>query len=163
MAENKKGFVLYADEIETNYNILYNVKYCFSDAYGISYLTTDRYHRISKALSYLRRVKEITGDEYHLIRRLFEIQHNNLKRIKDLEYEEPRLIAQKFIGKSKIRNFIFKRDNYECLRCLSKDNLTIDHIIPINRKGENILSNLQTLCKSCNSTKGINIIDYRYG
>lgn len=152
---------LFMSDIETNYNILYNVKYSFSDAYGISYLTTDRYHRISEALSYLRRVKEIEGHEYHIIRRLFERQHNNLRRVKDLEAQEPRLIAQKFIGKAKIRNFIFKRDKNKCLCCGGVDKLEIDHIIPISRGGENKIGNLQTLCKNCNSRKRDNFKDYR--
>lgn len=41
-----------------------------------------------------------------------------------------------------------------CLKCGSTDNLSIDHIVPISRGGSNYFSNLQVLCRSCNSGKG---------
>lgn len=49
---------------------------------------------------------------------------------------------------------VFARDGYKCLFCGSTDNLAADHIIPKSKGGGNELSNLQTLCKSCNSKKG---------
>ena len=55
----------------------------------------------------------------------------------------------------KIRNRIFKRDDYKCKICGSKDNLIIDHIIPFSKGGITEIDNLQTLCKNCNSKKGI--------
>jgi len=41
-----------------------------------------------------------------------------------------------------------------CLCCNKKRKLTIDHVIPLSRGGGNYISNIQPLCKSCNSTKG---------
>ena len=38
---------------------------------------------------------------------------------------------------------------------------SIDHIVPLSRDGDNIVQNLQILCRSCNSKKFINIYDYR--
>jgi len=52
------------------------------------------------------------------------------------------------------RNRIFKRDGYECAYCGSKKSLTIDHIIPKSRGGENSWTNLITCCSSCNRYKG---------
>ncbi len=60
----------------------------------------------------------------------------------------------------KDRDRLFKRDEV-CLKCGTDKKLTIDHVIPISKKGSNDFSNLQTLCKKCNSLKGSEIVDYR--
>lgn len=43
-----------------------------------------------------------------------------------------------------------------CVSCGSTDNLSVDHIIALHSGGNNDISNLQILCVSCNSKKGIN-------
>lgn len=48
-----------------------------------------------------------------------------------------------------------------CLRCGSLDGVTKDHIRPLSRGGGNDISNLQPLCKKCNSWKGTKEIDFR--
>src|SRR6266567_3313875 len=53
-----------------------------------------------------------------------------------------------------LRQQILERDNYTCQHCSAKDNLTIDHIIPVLHGGETETDNLQVLCQSCNSRKG---------
>jgi hypothetical protein len=53
------------------------------------------------------------------------------------------------------RENVFKRDNYECVYCghsLRRD-LTLDHVIPQSKGGENTWENLVTACKRCNSQK----------
>ena len=52
------------------------------------------------------------------------------------------------------RTLIYKRDNYECQYCGTKKNLTIDHIIPRSRGGNNSWENLVACCVSCNLKKG---------
>tara|TARA_R110000803_G_scaffold132570_2_gene199800 strand:+ start:450 stop:899 length:450 start_codon:yes stop_codon:yes gene_type:complete len=143
------------------FNNLHTVVYDFNEYYGLSFLTHDRYNKVSDSLSYLRSIKEINGEEYRIINNMFKHQYNNLFKIKEFIKQQPRRHAQLFIGKKKIRSFIFKRDNYKCLRCGSVDGLSLDHIKAINNGGENKLSNLQTLCKSCNSWKSTNYIDFR--
>lgn len=71
-----------------------------------------------------------------------------------LTYEHRRYLASQYIRKSDIRKAVMESDNYKCNWCGSTDNLTIDHIKPVVKGGEDCLSNLQTLCKSCNSSKG---------
>ena len=48
---------------------------------------------------------------------------------------------------------LFKRYNYKCALCYSREDLTIDHIIPLIKGGTNDLSNLQILCRHCNLRK----------
>ena len=49
---------------------------------------------------------------------------------------------------------IFIRDKYECQYCGSKENLEIDHIIPLSQGGTNEDDNLITSCHRCNNLKG---------
>ena len=53
-----------------------------------------------------------------------------------------------------IRKLIFIRDNYCCVKCGSKKNLEIHHIVP-HAKGSSRLENLQLLCQDCNRRKGV--------
>lgn len=56
---------------------------------------------------------------------------------------------------------IIERDGGQCLRCGSCDDLTVDHIIPLDAMSEEDIedglptdpSNLQTLCRRCNGRK----------
>lgn len=48
-----------------------------------------------------------------------------------------------------------------CLCCKEKKKLTADHIIPLVKNGTNYIENIQPLCRSCNSKKHTEIIDYR--
>lgn len=59
------------------------------------------------------------------------------------------------------RKIVFDRDNNSCLKCNIKDGLSIDHIKPLAKGGDNSIGNLQTLCAKCNSSKGDAAKDYR--
>jgi len=49
-----------------------------------------------------------------------------------------------------------------CLGCGRDDvQLTADHIVPVSKGGTSDISNIQPLCKSCNSSKHDKTIDYR--
>jgi hypothetical protein len=49
---------------------------------------------------------------------------------------------------------VWVRDNFTCKHCGSRRDLSVDHIIAESKGGPMELSNLQTLCRSCNSRKG---------
>ena len=54
--------------------------------------------------------------------------------------------------------------NYTCVRCLCDCydlGLVKDHITPIYQGGSNGLDNIQPLCRTCNSSKGPESIDFR--
>ncbi|WP_278523477.1 HNH endonuclease [Methanobrevibacter arboriphilus] len=90
------------------------------------------------------------------------------KVIRELEEENKQLywINHKLqtnympVSKKK-RNKIFKRDGYQCLKCGTRKDLTIDHITPRSKGGSNELKNLQTLCRNCNIKKGIEEENYK--
>jgi 5-methylcytosine-specific restriction endonuclease McrA len=44
--------------------------------------------------------------------------------------------------------------------CNRRENLTIDHIVPLSKGGSDHISNLQLLCRACNLAKGARHIDY---
>lgn len=54
-----------------------------------------------------------------------------------------------------------ERANNICLKCGLTAKLTVDHVVPLSKGGNNFIENLQPLCKPCNSSKNKKEIDYR--
>jgi 5-methylcytosine-specific restriction endonuclease McrA len=54
---------------------------------------------------------------------------------------------------SKIKRQILERDGHKCVKCGSKWRPCVDHIVSIAAGGTSDPSNLQTLCRSCNTAK----------
>lgn len=50
-----------------------------------------------------------------------------------------------------------------CLRCRQKTALSIDHVMPMSRGGDNTIDNVQPLCRYCNMSKNDTYADYRTG
>jgi 5-methylcytosine-specific restriction endonuclease McrA len=48
---------------------------------------------------------------------------------------------------------IFRRDGHKCVYCGTNKNLTIDHVLPKSRGGDNSWKNLVTCCGICNLKK----------
>lgn len=64
---------------------------------------------------------------------------------------------------NKMRFSIYERDGYRCKCChrqFEENELEIDHIKAIAEGGKSIETNLQTLCRDCNRTKGSRHIRY---
>lgn len=51
------------------------------------------------------------------------------------------------------RWIVWERDDFRCRECGSRRYLAVDHIHPVALGGTDELSNLQTLCRPCNSRK----------
>lgn len=72
------------------------------------------------------------------------------------KYNETAKRERKLINYT-LREEVLKRDGYKCCVCgkTEKDGvrLEIDHIIPVSKGGQSTISNLQTLCSSCNAKK----------
>lgn len=93
---------------------------------------------------------------------------NAKKAIKLLIKNKAELISEKvirllnfiYLPISRIRNTkpsrraIHQRDRNRCGYCGSTRNLTIDHIIPTSRGGENSWCNMICSCMKCNTHKG---------
>ncbi len=53
------------------------------------------------------------------------------------------------------RKRVLLRDKRRCVKCGSGENLEIDHVVPLAKRGSNRLENLQLLCQICNRRKGV--------
>ena len=52
------------------------------------------------------------------------------------------------------RAMIYKRDNNTCQYCGATTRLTVDHVIPRCRGGQDTWENLVVACSTCNTKKG---------
>lgn len=83
-----------------------------------------------------------------------ELQEKRIKRFNDGESDAHKMRREYNNMRDILLLTLAERDGLYCRLCKSTDHITIDHIIPIANGGINTLSNLQILCKSCNSRKG---------
>lgn len=70
----------------------------------------------------------------------------------------PRKYTKQKIG-NKLRFQVYERDGFRCVTCGVQKNLTLDHIKPESKGGDTSFENLQTMCKSCNSSKGVRCVE----
>ena len=73
-------------------------------------------------------------------------------------YSDPanwtRVTPKKKVIKHDLRRRVFERNAYRCVHCTTHLDLCVDHIKPESKGGTLAFDNLQTLCRSCNSSKG---------
>lgn len=85
------------------------------------------------------------------------------QRFADLfdEAHGPRPVTNQPAGRppipSRVRKAVYERDEYRCRRCGTHKDLSIDHIHPYSLGGSDHPDNLQTLCLSCNCSKGARV------
>lgn len=70
-----------------------------------------------------------------------------------------KLPYEKLMQNRPSRAMIYKRDGHKCQYCGSTKELTIDHIIPRSRGGEDSWENLVVACMSCNTRKGDKLLE----
>ncbi len=56
-----------------------------------------------------------------------------------------------------VRIFVWRRDQGRCVMCGSQERIEFDHIIPLEKGGNNTTRNIQILCETCNRKKGVSI------
>jgi len=125
-----------------------------------SYLNYENQKTLDELISKGRSNRVFIDNDLGILKALLSTGANSFRKYKEHIRNQPRRDAQAFIGKKNIRLWLFKRDRF-CLCCGSSVRLTIDHIVPVNKGGANRLSNLQALCRSCNSRKSDTFIDFR--
>lgn len=52
-----------------------------------------------------------------------------------------------------VRAAVFERDGHRCAACGATEDLTLDHIKHYSRGGADVVGNLRTLCRRCNSSR----------
>jgi len=81
------------------------------------------------------------------------------------KYERPtvirllRYISLPYKKVSLTRFNIYRRDGHKCVYCQSTKSLTLDHVIPKCKGGQNTWKNLATCCQQCNTEKGNKDLD----
>ena len=71
-----------------------------------------------------------------------------------------KLPLSKIINTIPSRSLIYKRDNNTCQYCGSRSKLTIDHVIPRSKGGDDSWTNLVVACSSCNTKKGDKLLEH---
>lgn len=79
------------------------------------------------------------------------------------DYQRARAMARSLSSYQRVRQVVFNRDGRKCLRCGSKAQLEMDHIVPVICRPDLIedQENLQTLCRACNKSKSTDFVTYR--
>lgn len=70
-----------------------------------------------------------------------------------------KLPLEKMMSHKPSKNLIYKRDNHTCQYCGSKKSLTIDHVIPRCKGGEDTWENMVVACAPCNTKKGNTLLE----
>jgi 5-methylcytosine-specific restriction endonuclease McrA len=121
----------------------------------------EEYHKKINAIAKIAPLRLFDIEKIRRTRYILKIRHDNYKRRIENSISEERYEACRFTSREDIREKVFDLHGHKCLNCGATDDIALDHVKPIAKGGENKIDNLQPLCKSCNSSKGIKEVDYR--
>jgi hypothetical protein len=123
----------------------------------------DEHSKLRQYISIARRLHLYDFDTLKdIIKYIDKLRNNYMNYLEHLR-NEPRRDACKFTALKEVQDYVYSKYGRKCIKCGATERISLDHVIPIVKGGEDKVENLQPLCKSCNSSKGIKIIDYRYG
>lgn len=101
---------------------------------------------------------EVDGKAYGCVRNFRKHQLVNQREAKSELPEPPQcthvLAREPENVPATVRAAVFARQPH-CVRCGATENLTVDHIFPKSSGGTHALTNLRTLCLSCNSARPV--------
>ena len=155
--------IIYDHYLKTNENLLDDYSFILYKCWEINDIDIciskneydDACIRINKIIS----LKIDEFDKPQIALNVCERQYQRYLRWDDYPLKRSR--ANIHISKRSIRDEIFDLYGEKCLKCGSNKNIQLDHIVPVVKGGSNDISNLQPLCKTCNTSKGTKTEDYR--
>lgn len=125
------------------------------------FLDASSIHYSSDCIDKIRRLRIVSINSIYDAISALNVGRENYIKHKENSINNIRRQADNYIKRVEVRNEVFNLYGEQCLCCGDDDNITIDHVIPVSKGGENSIDNLQPLCRSCNSRKGTNKNDYR--
>lgn len=108
-------------------------------------------------------MKKLRGDKIWLLMKIMSFNHKNddvdeymkdIERFENGRGEYYKTRQEYYSMRDALLQALSERDGLFCKHCGTTESLSIDHVIAIANGGKNVLSNLQILCRSCNSKKG---------
>jgi hypothetical protein len=106
-------------------------------------------------------MKKLSGDKIWLLLKIMsytggddEQHQQDIQRFEHGKGLAYRTRIEYYNMRDALMSTLIERDGSTCRNCGTTNDLTVDHITPVIKGGKNVISNLQILCRSCNSRKG---------
>jgi 5-methylcytosine-specific restriction endonuclease McrA len=137
--------------------------------YGVNpvceYVTCHYCRRELPADLFIKRTKWSTGAD----RKPYQIRDNACRDCRNARMQRVRVNKAKGCSRCDSDGYqpfpfvewgaLLSRTGNTCACCGVVGQMTIDHIVPVTAGGDNSISNLQPLCKPCNSAKGCRTVE----